>query len=72
MKDQRCSTSSESVDEDDGQAEVAFTRDELFTLYEALESYWFDCSQGEDDELAAKLPAIEALRAKLEMVLGPA
>ena len=69
MRDQRRLTSSEPVDEDDGRAEVAFTRTELFTLYEALESYWFDCSQGGDEELAGKRPAIEALSAKIEIVL---
>lgn len=46
-----------------------FTRSELFILSEALESYWFDCSQGGDDDLKARKPAIEALSAKIEQVL---
>ena len=48
--------------------EIEFTEKELFDLRDALESYWFDCSQGEDDVLEAKRPAIEALQAKIDKV----
>ena len=47
---------------------VRFTHSELSILREALESYWFDCDQGEDDELRAKQPAVEALSAKVDRV----
>ena len=48
---------------------VDFTNGELYILRDALESYWFDCDVGEDDELRAFQPAVEALRAKVERVL---
>ena len=48
---------------------VDFTRRELFLLYDALESYWFDCTQGENEDLAAKIPAVEALSARIEQML---
>ena len=46
-------------------ATVGFTLDELSTLSEALESYWFDCAQGEDESLEGRRSAIEALSAKI-------
>ena len=45
------------------------TRSELILLHDALEAYWFDCAQGEDEDLAAKKPAVEALSAKVEQLL---
>ena len=50
-------------------AQVAFTYGELYMLRDALESYWFDCGAGEDKELEAIQPAVEALRTKVEEVL---
>ncbi len=47
---------------------VDFTPGELSILSEALESYWFDCAQGEDEDLEAKQPAIEALQERIEQV----
>ena len=47
---------------------VSFTHSELSILREALHSYWFDCGVGEDDELRAKQPAVEALSAKIDQV----
>ena len=47
---------------------VDFTRGEMFLLYDALEAYWFDCTQGEND-LAAQVPAVEALSARIEQAL---
>ena len=49
-------------------ANIEFTERELSTLSAALESYWFDCSQGGDEVLAAKRPAIESLQAKINKV----
>ena len=48
---------------------VDFTRRELILLHDALEAYWFDCTQGEDEDLEAKVPAVEALSARFEQVL---
>ncbi len=48
--------------------EIELTEEELFDLRDALESYWFDCSQGEDEVLEAKRPAIEALQNKIDKV----
>ena len=48
---------------------VDFTRRELILLHDALEAYWFDCTQGEDEDLEAKVPAVEALSARIEQVL---
>ena len=50
-------------------APIDFTCGELYTLRDALESYWFDCDVGEDEELEAIQPTVEALRAKVEEVL---
>lgn len=50
-------------------APIDFTNGELYTLRDALESYWFDCNVGEDEELEAIQPAVEALCAKVEQVL---
>lgn len=47
---------------------VDFSDSELAILSEALESYWFDCDLGEDDELRAKRPAVEALSAKIGQI----
>ena len=47
---------------------VSFTHSELSILREALESYWFDCDVGEDDELSAKQRAVEALSAKIDQI----
>ena len=46
-----------------------FTRSELILLHDALEAYWFDCAQGENEDLEAKKPAVEALSARIEQVL---
>ena len=46
-----------------------FTRSELILLHDALEAYWFDCAQGESEDLEAKKPAVEALTARIEQVL---
>ena len=48
---------------------VDFTRGELILLHDALEAYWFDCTQGENEDLAARVPAVEALNARIEQVL---
>ena len=48
---------------------VDFTRSELILLHDALEAYWFDCAQAEDEDLEAKKPAVEALSARIEQVL---
>ena len=48
---------------------VDFTRCEVFLLYDALEAYWFDCTQGENEDLAAQVPAVEALSARIEQLL---
>ena len=48
---------------------VDFTRSELILLHDALEAYWFDCAQGENEDLEAKKPAVEALSARIEQVL---
>ena len=50
-------------------APIDFTYSELYMLRDALESYWFDCDVGEDEELRAIQPAVETLRAKVEQVL---
>ena len=47
---------------------VDFTDSELAILSEALESYWFDCAQGGDDDLKAKQPAIDALSERIVQV----
>lgn len=47
---------------------VNFTHSELSILREALDSYWFDCDQGEDDDLKAKQTAVEVLSAKIDQV----
>lgn len=46
-----------------------FTRRELILLHDALEAYWFDCTQGENEDLEAQVPAVEALSARIEQVL---
>ena len=46
-----------------------FTRSELILLHDALEAYWFDCTQGENEDLAAQVPAVAALSARIEQVL---
>ena len=48
---------------------VDFTRGELILLHEVLEAYWFDCTQGENEDLAAQVPAVEALSARIKQVL---
>ena len=48
------------------EATIDFTWSELAILSGALESYWFDCTQGGDEDLEAKQPAIKALGAKIE------
>ena len=48
---------------------VDFTRGELILLHDALEAYWFDCAQRENEDLEAKKPAVEALSARIEQVL---
>ena len=46
-----------------------FTRGELILLHDALAAYWFDCAQGENEDLEAKKPAVAALSARIEQVL---
>ncbi len=48
---------------------VEFTDREMFIIRDALESYWFDCEQKEDERLEAEQPAVEALGARVEQLL---
>ena len=50
---------------------VDFTRSELILLHDAMEAYWFDCAQGEDEDLEAKKLAVETLSVRIEQVLLP-
>ena len=37
---------------------VDFARSELILLHNALEAYWFDCAQGEDEDLELSHPLV--------------
>ena len=48
---------------------VEFSEREMFIIRDALESYWFDCEQKEDEKLEAEQPAVETLGARVEQLL---
>ena len=71
VEDLRAGSLAEIARRQEGESRVVtvdFTHSELSILREALESYWFDCDVGEDDQLRAKQPAVEALGAKIDQI----